>query len=423
MVFTGLAPSPTATTSATVSNTSLATITQALQTLSSQPFQAQQAGITQSSLKQVYSSDDAKLAVNASFSAIGLGSASDLFNLANDNTKNHIIFTVSQAYFTLAYTPDGTGLGSFFAPATTVQQASQDMGIGNPPLFVSSVTYGSKLYFMCDTTANTSDMEDSLSAAFSSLGYSGSVSLSASQKAVMNTADFHIFAIGGRASGQIPILLTEISGANAASGDVASALAQYIKNTVDFSGDVAPQEVGLPISYSLAYLDFTPVTATVVTAVNPTPISPNAVSSMNLHIQVTDNDKEKQTGVSISVLAASGVHLADDILIPSGSNNQAYYWNDNTGHDFPIQLSAAIPFYDLPLSQFTISAPGDSWHGSLTVTGLATDGNTYTILPTTPGLFFNDGGNKNPLSSQGNVTSAYCYKFVAPPTLSQAGQC
>ena len=388
-------------TSSHVNSVSLESVTQALQGLASQPVAGDQAGVVASSYSDVYSSDHASLEASASFSGYG-ATASAFFSRANDTTENHVLFTYTQTFFSVAFVPDGTGPdlpALFFADSTTVDAAKTYMGPDNPPLYISSIDYGRKLYFMASSRNSTTSMKDAFSAAYSSLTVNGKVTLSQDQTHVLNTTTIDVLAVGGRASASQAVLATFNGSA------ISTALTAYVNNGLDFSGSPkASQEVGYPIGYSLKFLDLTSAKFDATTHYQPYSVSADMVVGATVTINVTDDDKEHEDGVHITISCRDQGTVVDDQWTPTGSGDEAFYWDDWTSHRKYYTFSTNVPASDTNNCRITINGGGpSSWNAKMRVDGRVRSGvNGSTsdhLLLDTDTLRFNEG-NPDQYSNQ-----------------------
>ena len=315
-------------------------IAEAIQKLTSQPFSSDQGGSLQTSFTQVYSAAQASFAINASASFMGMGSVSNTFSSASDSHSNHVLVYCRQEYFTLSYMPDATdnavGDEAFFSSKLKQDEAKPFIGTGNPPLFVQSVTYGSELYLLLDSSYSAQQMEDAFKAS-ASFFVSASVSATAESSAIVNSMTIHTLAIGGRASAQESVSAGVLTGAN-----VQKQLAEYLKKSGDFSSSRgSAQEVGLPISFKLAYLDFTPVAEQATIYGTPHQVSPAALKKATIRFHQNGDGKEQNTQVDITVLDSGGTQAAHWHLGP------IWYFPDNSDMPAltapPISLSVDKP--------------------------------------------------------------------------------
>ena len=368
-------------TSMHVSSATNAGVTAALQTLTNQHFSADQGGMGGCTMKQVYSSSQASFGVNASAGYMGMASMSNTFKSADDNHSNHLLVYCQQQYFTISYMPDPTsnalGNEAFFSSNMTPDLVQPYMGSGNPPLFVQSVTYGSELYLLLDSTYSAQDMQDAFSASVNVVFAKGSVSITDHQKNVLDSTTIHTLEIGGRASAQEAVNAGALDGAN-----VHTQLAAYIKASGDFSpsGGQA-QEVGLPISYKLAYLDFTPVEEVATIFGTPHQVSPASLSKAMVWFHQNGDGKNDDDEVDIRLLdsgskEAAHLHIGKNSPFADNSDTKLFVLTLDTPHTMKELMEHGT------FVLHTAPSGNDTWHFDAHITLEFSDGSKLSGIET-----------------------------------------
>lgn len=148
--------------------------------------------------------------------------------------KTTMVVRFIQAYYTVSFAaPSSPEL--VFGPKVTANDARPYMGPGNPPAYVSSVTYGRMLIMKVETDESEHDLRAALDLAFSKVNVSADVEA----KRVLQNSTFSVFVLGGS-----PDDAARIQASDAETR--ASALAAYIQNGANFD----PKSPGVPISYT-----------------------------------------------------------------------------------------------------------------------------------------------------------------------------
>jgi hypothetical protein len=357
--------SPTATSQQHIAPATIGNVSDAISRLTHQPFQPSQTGIAYSDISTVYSAHAAKQTVSATFSGYG-ADASAFFLHADTKTENHIVFYFTQSYYAISYQPDSdthAGPSAFFAEGTTVDDAkTANMTASNPPIFVSTVTYGRRLYVMLSSQNSSDQMRASVQAAIHSLTASGGGQGTAATDDILNTSHMQVLAIGGRASATNPILATF------SAADIAPALTAYIRNGLDYSGAGGPQDAGLPISYSLSYLqDMAPAKLDSVTHYDPSSASGPVVTQLDVILTIGSDDKEREDGITLGIRGPQQ-WVAIDSWVPAHTSDQNLYWDQGTHHSTTINLSTPIPADQLHEYYFNVHSEGpDSWRANFAV--------------------------------------------------------
>ena len=175
---------------------------------------------------RVESTEELRIAMSMKTDAFA--AATTKFNIAfeTDTSKEHWVIKLIQPFYTVSFIPPGSDSG-WFADSVTPADLAAEVGPGNPPVYVSSVTYGRIVYLVVTTDASRSEVEASMSV--SSAVTSGAVSTNY----ISTLKDVHIEAVvyGG------------VSDIAALTGDSAAATGVF----------TAEQNIAtaLPISYTI----------------------------------------------------------------------------------------------------------------------------------------------------------------------------
>lgn len=148
--------------------------------------------------------------------------------------KTTMVVRFVQAYYTVSFAAPSSP-EKIFGPLVTADDARPYMGPGNPPAFVSSVTYGRMLIMKVETDESEQDLRAALDLAFSKVN----VSVDVAAKKVLKNSTFSVFVLGGS-----PDDAARIQASDAESR--ASALAAYIQNGANYD----PKSPGVAISYT-----------------------------------------------------------------------------------------------------------------------------------------------------------------------------
>lgn len=152
--------------------------------------------------------------------------------------KTTMVVRFIQAYYTVSFAAPSSP-EKVFGPLVTADDARPYMGSGNPPGYVSSVTYGRMLIMKVETDESERDLRAALDLAFSKVN----VSIDVAAKNVLKNSTFSVFVLGGSPDDAARIQASD-------SESRASALAGYIQNGANFD----PKSPGVPISYTVRRL-------------------------------------------------------------------------------------------------------------------------------------------------------------------------
>ena len=214
---------------------------------------------TQAAIASILGGGDVHLAAKASFvaeqayslqeAALKAGVSADWMtgsvktSFEGDWTTSRTTFVVRfvQSYYTVSFAAP-LAPEQAFTPEVTVEDAAVYMGDGNPPGYVSSVSYGRMLFVKVESDAEASDVKSAIDAVFSLGTVDASASLSADVKKVMNESTVTVFALGGNPNDAVEIMTS--------SEDRAERLREYFGEGAQYSTD----SPGVPISYTVRRL-------------------------------------------------------------------------------------------------------------------------------------------------------------------------
>ncbi len=309
-----------------VAEASESAIESAMQGLVTQPWVPDQAGLNSCNYDIVQTSSQAALSVGASASFVGYGSIKDTLSTTDSRSSNHVVVYCEQQYYTVAYTPDDRNgydnLDAYFAPSLDINVAKRAFSPANPPLVVSSVTYGSQLFIEADSTEDAQTMKNDLNVAVGAFGFGGSGSVDVQTASRLNNVTIRVKAIGGRASAQAAVI------AAGTPQGVAQGLKTYIANSIDFSAaGGAAREVGIPISYTLSYLDGVLVAEQGAAYGAPAAVAPqiDTLVGASVHFHGNGDGKDCDTSVDLGLSDPGGNRVAYTHLAGTGQ----YCFSDN----------------------------------------------------------------------------------------------
>jgi thiol-activated cytolysin len=190
-----------------------------------------------SEIEQVHSEQQLALALGAQVSWLG-GSASIAasFDWSKQNVKSRYVVRYTQAYYTVDLDAPGKP-SDLFDPSVTIDDVKDVMTEQNPPLYVSSVTYGRMVVFTFESEYSSEELGAALDFAYSG-GVDVSGDVSVTYKDILSKSKITAFILGGA------------GGAAAQTIDSYDALMDFLKSGGDYSKD----SPGAPIAYKLSYL-------------------------------------------------------------------------------------------------------------------------------------------------------------------------
>lgn len=127
--------------------------------------------------------------------------ASGELDVSHDERTSTVMAALVQRYFTVSFVTPPTP-ADYFSSDVKIgdfeeQQKLGRVGVGNPPVVVSSISYG-RIFLMTISSQTTQDkLSAAVSAEFYAAGNGGSVDLTAEQKTILENSTFNVVSNGG----------------------------------------------------------------------------------------------------------------------------------------------------------------------------------------------------------------------------------
>lgn len=191
------------------------------------------------SFESIYSSEQLAVAVDANVEGTNW-SASAALSVDKQDEKSRFLIQFSQEYFTMAFDPP-QGAAGVFAPSVTAKDLEPYAAAGNPPVYVSGVTYGRIFYILFESKASQLDLAAAVKGSYSGPSISANGSVNTTWKKTINESTIKAFGLGGNAEMAI----------NAVTGnDQFEKIREFLTKGANFSS----QNPGVPISYTIRHL-------------------------------------------------------------------------------------------------------------------------------------------------------------------------
>ncbi|MBC7754283.1 MAG: thiol-activated cytolysin family protein [Moraxellaceae bacterium] len=151
---------------------------------------------------QIEASRSEQAALDLGFSVKYMGSSlsGDMQSKSSTNENVFMVVFEQNAYTVSAVIP-ATPAGFFssdFTPADLkTQEALGNISVKNPPLYVSSVTYGRMLIYTVTSKASKSDIQGALNASYKNPGLKVDIKLKAKYQKILNDSKVKIIFFGG----------------------------------------------------------------------------------------------------------------------------------------------------------------------------------------------------------------------------------
>ncbi len=189
-------------------------------------------------IEEVHSLEQLSLAmgVNVTFLTGGLATIGASFNFDREDVRSRYVVKYTQSYYTVDV--DQPELPSSFMDDTvTLDDVKQRIPAGDPPMYVSSVTYGRMILFTFESEYSSTELGAALDFAYrGGVDVSGNVSVS--YRDVLSSSKINAYILGG------------------SGGEAAQAIDSFdaLMNFIHGGGDYSPDSPGSPIAYKLNYL-------------------------------------------------------------------------------------------------------------------------------------------------------------------------
>ncbi|HPF69170.1 MAG TPA: thiol-activated cytolysin family protein [Candidatus Krumholzibacteria bacterium] len=158
-------------------------------------------------LEEVRSHDELALALDVSAQNL-VGSVDASLDFHTDHDYHRFVVKLVQSYFTMAFEIP-TAVEDFFAANVTPAELDPFVGPGNPPAFISSVTYGRIFYLLVESTATSTEIEASIDASLRTAVAGGSLGVDATYLSELENVQISAYALGGESESAIGAITTD----------------------------------------------------------------------------------------------------------------------------------------------------------------------------------------------------------------------
>ena len=186
------------------------------------------------SVEQVQSREELAFRLGASVRTLNVAASGNL-SVATQSSRNTVLVTLRQAYYTMDVDVPTTTRG-FFKEGITGQQLSRFVSADNPAAYISSVTYGRVFHMLFTSSSSASQMKARLNLAFRAFRAEAAASVEVGRISDLQELSVQVLAYGG------------------SDRETFSAVADFTENESirDFLrqiGQSSDIRTGLPISY------------------------------------------------------------------------------------------------------------------------------------------------------------------------------
>lgn len=190
------------------------------------------------SFESIYSSEQLAVAVDANVKGTNWSAAAAL-SVDKKDEKSRVLIQFSQEYFTMAFDPP-QGAAGVFDPSVTAADLAPYTQAGNPPVYVSGVTYGRMFYILFESSASQIDLDTAVKGSYSG-AISADLSVQAKWKSTINSATVKSYGLGGNAAEAIGAVT---------GNDQFTKIQKFLTTGANFD----KANPGVPISYTIRNL-------------------------------------------------------------------------------------------------------------------------------------------------------------------------
>lgn len=223
--------------SAVMEQPSLSAFREALAGILAQEVTGATAANLYAEIESVHSENQLAMALGASVSVTGLpAQLAASFDFSDQEIKSRYVVKYVQSYYTVDIDQPQSP-SDVFAPEVTADDLGDVVGAGNPPLYVSSITFGRVVLFTFESSYSATELGAALEFVYSG-GADVSGDVSVSYRDILSQSKITAYILGG------------------SGGEAAGSLGSY-EDLIDFvqgGGDYSRSSPGAPIAYKLAYL-------------------------------------------------------------------------------------------------------------------------------------------------------------------------
>jgi thiol-activated cytolysin len=190
-----------------------------------------------SEIEQVHSEEQLSLALGVDVSwGLGTGHIESSFDWQRIETRSRFLVKFMQTYYTVDV--DSPAVPSeVFAPGVTLEEVTARITPANPPVYVSSITYGRMVLFTFESEYSAEEMNAALEFTYSG-GVDVSGSVGVSYKEMLSKSKITAFILGGSGMEAVQTI------------DSYDALIDFIQS----GGNYSRESPGAPVAYKLAHL-------------------------------------------------------------------------------------------------------------------------------------------------------------------------
>jgi len=166
------------------------------------------------------------------------------FHFADTSLRSHYLVTVDMRFFT-ADVNAIINPSDVFADSVTAAEVQQKFSDGNPPVYVSSITYGTRFYVAVESAFDSQEVGAALDVSFNNGAVAADGQTSLSTKQVLSSSSLSFVQIGAT-----PAQIAAFSAAIDPSLDPIQGIKAFMLNQANFSA----ANIGAPLAFQLKHL-------------------------------------------------------------------------------------------------------------------------------------------------------------------------
>lgn len=224
--------------SKTIVEPSLVSTKEAAEELLSKAIEGSTAARMSYVMQEMYSLEQGLSGLGISAKWLG-GEVRSNLSSSSEASRSGYLVKYTQAFYTLAFSAPKSP-ADVFADSVSAVDLDHVVSADNPPMYVSSITYGRTLFLAITSSEQQSELEAALKACFGQLMNKGKIEANTKHAQTLRESRIHAVVLGGDSTNATKLL----------TGNVIEGLNDFLSKGSQYS----KRNRGVPISYQLRYL-------------------------------------------------------------------------------------------------------------------------------------------------------------------------
>jgi hypothetical protein len=350
--------------SANVDRPSQGSVEAALRRLIQQPLAGPQAARVSYDRTDVFSVDQALLSVGLNAQWLS-GNVKSSLESETSRRSSRVAIRFTQAYFDVSFERPSSP-AAVFASSASYAEARRQIDKGNPPTYISTVTYGRILMVFVSADESLNKLRAAIEAA-QSLGFASlDAKLKQEHLNTLKKSSVTVLALGGASGAVVDVL----------SGDGLSGLQSYLSSGKDFSLASPAYPIAFTVKHlrddTIAKLGFT--TNYIETQYSELP----SIRAILIHFHTHGDNKDEDESVQMWIYRGRNE-------LATGRWGQGEEWAKHTDKDFELTLRPAVLLSDCNKLRFRLrkhpdSDTGSGWRMSMQLRGRLVSGQEKPLV-------------------------------------------